>query len=359
MARATEERTAAVQATEKRIREEAAAAQATLEARALAADNALGLNREDVAKKAAELLELRASAEKHENDAQIAATAAKEQEARAQRAEGQLNAAKEALQTLSVGHMSTSSRVPSLAESEARTARLEATQRLAEAQAKAAHVGLPAASVVDRTSDVRDIIEEAAPPAAAASDSASAADRIAKMAEESADRSRAAAAAQRVQTEKTLNDQVIAARANLERIQEEQSQGIVAPAPPGSGLATAFETRNSAGQPQPRSKLPPPPPSASLLAAHAALRLPLPKASVSRLKKELEDLIRNRKRMMKPAPAEDPVRKKTREHAIAQIDARITEIRAQLPKSAGRRKTSKKRKTRKPRKSTFRRHRKH
>jgi hypothetical protein len=398
VAAATEERTAAVQATEKRIREEAAAAQATLESRALAAENALGLNREDVAKKAAELLELRASAEKHENDAQIAATAAKEQEARAQRAEGQLNAAKEALQTLSVGHMSTSSRVPSLAESEARTARLEATKRLAEAQSKAASVGVPAASVVDRTSDVRDIIEEAASPAAAASDSASAADRIAKMAEESADRSRAAAAAQRVQTEKTLNDQVIAARANLERIQEQdrQLEELLAHSEdPNIGLKNRLDAARTSAVLQgklkpgdaavrpPLSASPPPPPAQQhpeLAAAEEVLQLyqTLSDTDKKKVKQEYDSLdthltraqrfIEQEVNLLKEGTSSDAVIKRAKTQSKS--DLKLVASSAKVLRGAinvvklssntgGRRRKTSKRRQRKPRKSTFRRHRKH
>jgi len=288
-AAATEERNAAVQATEKRIREEAAAAQATLEMRAVAAENALELNKGDVAKKAAELLELRASAEKHENDAQIAATAAKEQEARAQRAEGQLNAAKEALQTLSVGHMSTSSRVPSLAESEAKVRRLQENQLLAEAQAKAARTDAPPSTGDSSLSDVVDRIEEPASPVAA--------------------------------------------------------PAAVAPPPLPEmvGLRTPFETGNSAAVPHPRGKTPPRA-RASLLAAHAALGLPNPPATESRLRSTLPKL----------TPEE---KKKYQGLTPSKVGMRIP-LREPL-KKGGRRKTSKKRKTRKPRKSTFRRHRKH
>jgi hypothetical protein len=130
----------------------------------------------------------------------------------------------------------------------------------------------------------------------------------------------------------------------------------VAPPPlPRPSLVTEFEKRNSASQPQQRPALPPPPPPASLLAAYSASGMPLPPATIKRLKKELEDLKVNRSRL-KPKPAEGEARKNSREQSIAEIDARIREIEAQLPKSGGRR-TPKRR--RKLRKSTFRRHRKH
>jgi hypothetical protein len=114
---------------------------------------------------------------------------------------------------------------------------------------------------------------------------------------------------------------------------------IPAPPPlPGTGLATAFETRNSAGQPQPRPALPPEPPSFAEQAAaikenglalqEAQLQLARDQAATRAAKREVER------------------QKNSRGQRFAL-------------RKGGRRKTSKKRKMRKPRKSTFRRHRKH
>jgi hypothetical protein len=114
---------------------------------------------------------------------------------------------------------------------------------------------------------------------------------------------------------------------------------IPAPPPlPGTGLATAFETRNSAAQPQPRPAVPPEPPSFAKEAAaikenglalqEAQLQLARDQAATRAAKREVERQINSRRQR----------------YAL---------------RKGGRRKTPSKRKTRKSRKSTFRRHRKH
>ena len=386
-AAAIEERTAAVQATEKRIREEAAASQATLEARALAAENALELNKGDVAKKATELVELRASAKNHEDAAHAAAAAALEQEARAQLAEGQLNAAKEALQMLSADQSTSSvSRVRSLAESEANMRTLEENQRIAEAQAKAARVGAPLTTGVGSSSEVLDKFEApatppmAAPPVqpAAAAASASEADQIVTMAEQYAERARAAERAQREQTEKTIADEVIAtklaaaaaaaeataAQVTLERIKRldgELEQVFIDPniarrerldaARTSALLLRKLQPGDAAVRP-PLSASPPPPPVAV-------------KTSTVEFDKQLESLnqqLTNRKAERSHAGLPGTFGYKRKDVEVKELEKRIEQIES-LKKTASkggrRRKTSKKRKTRKPRKSTFRRHRKH
>jgi hypothetical protein len=194
-----------------------------------------------------------------------------------------------------------------------------------------------------------------------------AADRIANSADAFYQRQLDLAAAERAQTEKITNDQVIAARANLERIQEQnrQLEELLAPSEdPNIGLQNRLDAARRSAVLQgklkpgdaavrpPLSASPPPPPVAV-------------KTSTVEFDKQLESLnqqLTNRKAERSHAGLPGTFGYKRKDVEVKELEKRIKQIESlkQTASRGGRRrKTSKKRKTRKPRKSTFRRHRKH